>query len=183
MPAGETWFVIYGSGVAAGLLRLSATLKVLSIALLTHKITHRHPYACTKTPLYFSLFPELKAYQRNTRGLAASVSPGWTLAVTHKCRHTEMDAWLMPFLFLSAGCMTNKDLYKKTEEGLNRCCHWDLCSLERICWGKETSSKAKRSHAARVYECVCVSSAYEKGLLKTNFSFATFLSVYFTKIW
>lgn len=156
MPAGETWFVIYGSGVAAGLLRLSATLKVLSIALLTHEITHRHPYTCTKTPLYFSLFPELKAYQRNTRGLAPSVSPGWTLAVTHKCRHTEMDAWLMPFLFLSAGCMTNKDLYKKTEEGLNLCCHWDLCSLERICWEQRNCPQKQREVMQLVYMSVFV---------------------------
>lgn len=50
---------------------------------------------------------------RLTKGLAASMSPGWTLAATHTNADRPM-LRVMPFLVLSGGCMTDKDLY--TEE-------------------------------------------------------------------
>ena len=63
-------------------LRFSATFAILNPALLTFEITHKHSYTCTDTPLYFSLYLLLKACHSGTKGVAASMSSGWTLAVT-----------------------------------------------------------------------------------------------------
>lgn len=110
----------------------------------------------THTPLCFPLFPWLKACQSRTEGLAASVSPGWTLAVTQTNVQTQprTDAKLMPFLLLSAGWMTDKDLSNgKTETGLNLPVTGIFVARRESAEAKEMSSKAE-AHMKEV--CVFV---------------------------
>lgn len=101
------------------LLRLSSTLKVLNMALLTtltHEISHQHSYTVHADKHL------CRVCQITTEGLAASASPGSTWADTHNTDRRRATPAVMPFQLMSAGHVTDKGLCSEKQD-------W-------IAWGK-----------------------------------------------